>query len=52
MVRRRSREQKKSNFKKKVLSAFFRHYGSENGVCVGRCICSRNHGGKKIICKK
>ena len=26
-IRRRSREQKKSNFKKKVLSAFFRHYG-------------------------
>ena len=26
-VRRKSREQKKRNFKKKVLSAFFRHYG-------------------------
>ena len=34
VVRRRSREQKKSNFKKKVLSAFFRHYGSEKlSVC-------------------
>ena len=27
VVRRRSRKQKKSYFKKKVLSAFFRHYG-------------------------
>ena len=40
---------KKSNFKKKVLRAFFRQYGSENGVCVGRCMCSRNHGGRKVI---
>ena len=31
---RRSREQKKRNFKKKMLSAFFRHYGSEKrSVC-------------------
>ena len=43
---------KKSNLKKKLLSAFFIHYGSEGGVCVGRCMCSRNHGGKKVICKK
>ena len=46
---------KKSNFKKKVLSAFFRHnviMCRKNGVCVGRCICPRNHGGKNIICKK
>ena len=29
-----SREQKKSNLKKKVLSKFFRHYGSEKrSVC-------------------
>ena len=26
--------------------------GGKNGVCVGRCMCSRNHGGKKVICKK
>ena len=32
---------------KKVLSAFFGHNVSENGVCVGRCMCPRNHGGKK-----
>ena len=24
----------------------------KNGVCVGRCMYSRNHGGKKVICKK
>ena len=51
-VRRRSREEKKSNLKKKVLSAFFRHYGSEKRSVLGRCMCSRNHGGKKVICKK
>ena len=33
-------EKKKSNFKKKVLSAFFRHYGSERrSVLV--CVCVR-----------
>ena len=33
-VRRRSREQKTSDFKKKVLRAFFTHYGSEKqSVC-------------------
>ena len=42
--------QKKSNFKKKVLSAFFRHYGSEKTECVW--VCSRNNGGKKVILKK
>ena len=26
--------------------------GRKNGVCVGRCMCSRNRGGKKVICKK
>ena len=24
----------------------------KNGVCVGRCMCTRIHGGKKVICKK
>ena len=38
-VRRRSREKKKSNFKKKVLSAFFRDYESEKrSVWVGVCV--------------
>ena len=26
--------------------------GRKNGVCLGRCMCSRNHGLKKVICKK
>ena len=26
--------------------------GRKNGVCVGRCMCSSNHGGKEVICKK
>ena len=43
---------KKNNFKKKVLSAFLGIMGRKDGVCVGRYMCSRNHGGKKIICKK
>ena len=24
----------------------------KNGVCVGRCMCTRIHGGKKVFCKK
>ena len=24
----------------------------KNGVCVCRCMCTRIHGGKKVICKK
>ena len=26
--------------------------GRKNGVCLGRCMCSRNTGGKKVIYKK
>ena len=26
--------------------------GHKNGVCVGRCMCSLSHGGKKVISKK
>ena len=45
-------EKKKCIFKKKVLSAFFLGImGRKDGVCVGRCMCLRNHGGKKVICK-
>ena len=25
--------------------------GQKDGVCVGRCMCPRDHGGKKVICK-
>ena len=32
---------KKSNFKKQVLSAFFRHYGSEKTECVLVGVCVR-----------
>ena len=35
-----------------MLSAFLRHYGSEKRSVNGRCMCSRNRGGKKVICKK
>ena len=31
---------------------FFGIMGRKNGKCVGRCMCSSNHGGKKVICKK
>ena len=40
-VRRRSREEKKCNFKKKVLSAFFRPYGAKKTECVWVGICVR-----------
>ena len=26
--------------------------GRKNGVCLGRCMCWRNHGGKKVIFKQ
>ena len=26
--------------------------GRKKGVCLGMCMCSRNHGGKKVIGKK
>ena len=26
--------------------------GRKNGVCLGRCMCWRNHGGKKVIWKQ
>ena len=26
--------------------------GRKNGVCLVRCMCWRNHGGKQVICKK
>ena len=25
--------------------------GRKDGVCVGRCMCSRNYGGKKVFVK-
>ena len=42
---------KKSNLRKRCLVRFLGIMGRKEGVCVGRCMCSRNHGGKKIISK-
>ena len=50
--RRRSREENKVILRKSCLARFLGIMFWKNGVCVGRCICSRNHGGKKVICKK
>ena len=31
---------------------FLGNMGLKTGVCVGRCMCSRNQRGRKVICKK
>ena len=36
---------------KRCKARFLDIMGWKNGVCVGRCMCPRNHGGKKVICK-
>ena len=51
-VMRRSTEQKKVILRKRCKARFLDIMGRKNGVCVGRCMCPRNHGGKKVICKK
>ena len=38
---------KKGNFKKRCKARFLAIICRKNGVCVGRCMCPRNHGGKK-----
>ena len=43
---------KKSNFKKKGKARFLGIMCRKIGVCVGRCMYPRIHGGKKVICKK
>ena len=44
---------KKSNLKKKVLSAFFRYFRLEKrSVSEWVCVCSRDHGRKKITYNK
>ena len=45
-------EQKKVILRKRCKARFLGTMGRKNGVCVGRCMCPRNHGGKKVICKK
>ena len=42
---------KKVILRKRCLVRFLGIMGRKDGVCVGRCMCSRNHGGKKVICK-
>ena len=51
-VRRRIREQKKVILRKRCKARFLVIMGRKNGVCVGRCMCPRNQGGKKVIRKK
>ena len=45
-------EKKKVILRKRCLARFLGIMGRKDGVCVGRCMCSRNHGGKKVIFKK
>ena len=51
-VRRRRREQKKVILRKRYKARFLGIMCRKNGVCVGRCMYPRIHGGKKVICKK
>ena len=51
-VRRRSREQKNVILRKRCKARFLGIMCRKNGVCVGRCMCPRNHSGKNVICKK
>ena len=43
--------EKKVIFRKRCSARFLGIMGRKDGVCVGRCMCSRNHGGKKVISK-
>ena len=45
-------KKKKSNFRKRCYALFLGIIGRKNGVCLVRCMCWRNHGGKQVICKK
>ena len=53
-VRRRSRELKKKYFQEKGVKPVFYTLWVWKTECVwvGVCVCSRDHGGKNIICKK
>ena len=44
-------KKKKVILRKRCLVRFLGIMGRKDGVCVGRFMCSRNHGGKKVICK-
>ena len=44
-------KKKKDILRKRFYAHFLGIMGRKDGVCVGRCMCSRNHGGKKLISK-
>ena len=44
-------KRKKVILRKRCYARFLGIMGRKDGVCVGRCMCSRNHGGKKVISK-
>ena len=43
---------KKVVLRKRCKARFLGIMCRKNGVCVGRCMYPRIHGGKKVICKK
>ena len=45
-------EEKKLILRKRCKARFLGIMCRKNGVCVGRCMCPRNHSGKKVFCKK
>ena len=46
-----SREEKNVILRQRCSARFLGIMCRKNGVCVGRCMCPRNHGGKNLICK-
>ena len=47
-----SREEKNVILRKRCQARFLGTMCRKNGMYVGRCMCPRNHRGKKVICKK
>ena len=43
---------KKGILRKRCKARFLGIMCRKKGVCVGKCMCTRIHGGKKVICKK
>ena len=48
----RSTEEKKLILRKRCKARSLGIMCRKYGVCVDRCMCTRIHGGKKVICKK
>ena len=46
------RAKKKVILRKRCKARFLGIMCRKNGVCMGRCMCTRIRGGKKVICKK